>query len=92
MTINGPAATLAAFFMNAATDQQCEKYIRENGMEHLVEAKLKEKYDSKGQPRPKYLGELPEGNNGLGLMLLGLTGDEVLPADVYAQLKAKALA
>ncbi len=92
MTINGPAATLAAFFMNAATDQQCEKYIRENGLEHLVEAKLKEKYDSKGQPRPKYLGELPEGNNGLGLMLLGLTGDEVLPADVYAQLKAKALA
>ncbi len=92
MTINGPAATLAAFFMNAATDQQCEKYIRENGLEHLVEAKLKEKYDSKGQPRPKYLGELPEGNDGLGLMLLGLTGDEVLPADVYAQLKAKALA
>ena len=92
MTINGPAATIAAFFMNAATDQQCEKYIRENGLEHLVEAKLKEKYDDKGLARPVYEGELPEGNNGLGLMLLGLTGDEVLPADVYATLKAKALA
>jgi methylmalonyl-CoA mutase len=92
MTINGPAATIAAFFMNAATDQQCEKYIKENGLEHLVEAKLKEKYDNKGLTRPSYMGELPEGNDGLGLMLLGMTGDEVLPADVYATLKAKALA
>ena len=92
MTINGPAATICAFFMNAATDQQCEKYIKEHGLEHLVEAKLKEKYDDKGLVRPKYLGELPPGNDGLGLMLLGLTGDEVLPADVYQQMKAKALA
>jgi methylmalonyl-CoA mutase len=92
MTINGPAATIAAFFMNAATDQQCEKYIKENGLEHLVESKLKEKYEDKGLERPRYLGELPEGNDGLGLMLLGVTGDEVLPADVYAQLKTKALA
>ncbi len=92
MTINGPAATIAAFFMNAATDQQCEKYIIENGLEHLVEAKLKEKYDDKCLVRPKYLGELPEGNDGLGLMLLGLTGNEVLPAEVYTALKIKALA
>ena len=27
MTINGPAPMLLAFFMNAAIDQQCEKYI-----------------------------------------------------------------
>jgi methylmalonyl-CoA mutase len=92
MTINGPAATICAFFMNAATDQQCEKYIKEQGLEHLVESKLKEKYEDKGLTRPTYLGDLPPGNNGLGLMLLGLTGDEVLPADVYAQLKARALA
>ena len=91
MTINGPAATIAAFFMNAAIDQQCEKHIRANGLEHLVEAKLKEKYDARGLARPRYLGDLPEGNDGLGLMLLGLTGDEVLPADVYNELKAKAL-
>ncbi|MEI6412212.1 MAG: methylmalonyl-CoA mutase family protein [Bacteroidota bacterium] len=96
MTINGPAATVAAFFMNAAIDQQCEKYIREHGLEHLVEAKLKELYDDKGRPRPRYHAfddseNLPQGNNGLGLMLLGLTGDQVLPADVYNQLKAKAL-
>jgi methylmalonyl-CoA mutase len=91
MTINGPAATVAAFFMNAAIDQQCEKYIREHGLEHLVEAKFREKYDDKGLPRPGYNAPMPEGNNGLGLMLLGLTGDEVLPPEVYSQMKAKAL-
>ena len=99
MTINGPAATVAAFFMNAAIDQQCEKYIRENGLEQLVEARLKEKYDAKGLPRPQYgqglsgeeQGQLPEGNDGLGLLLLGLSGDEVLPKDVYEQIKARAL-
>jgi isobutyryl-CoA mutase len=91
MTINGPAATICAFFMNAAIDQQCEIYIKENGLEHLVEAAFKKHYDDKGLARPRYEGELPEGNDGLGLMLLGLTGDQVLEPDVYAQLKAKAL-
>ncbi len=91
MTINGPAATICAFFMNAAIDQQCEIYIREKGLEHLVEAKLKEKYDDKGLPRPQYSGDIPEGNNGLGLLLLGLTGDEVLEPNIYNELKAKAL-
>lgn len=91
MTINGPAATIAAFFMNAAIDQQCEMYIKENGLEHLVEARLKEKYENKGKKRPTYLGELPEGNNGLGLMMLGMTADEILEPSVYNTLKSKAL-
>lgn len=91
MTINGPAATICAFFMNAAIDQQCERYIRENGLEHLVEAKLRALYDDNGLPRPAYRGELPHGNDGLGLLLLGLTGDQVLPEEVYAQCKARAL-
>jgi len=91
MTINGPAATIAAFFMNAAIDQQCEMYIREHRLEHLVEAKLQEKYDRAGLERPQYRGDLPEGNDGLGLLLLGITGDEVLAPEVYAPLKAKAL-
>ena len=91
MTINGPAATVAAFFMNAAIDQQCEQYIRANALEATVEAKLHEKYEQNGLQRPRYHGELPEGNNGLGLMLLGITGDEVLPADIYNELKNKAL-
>ncbi len=92
MTINGPAPMLLGFFMNAAIDQNCEKYIKENGLENEVEAKFKEIYDSKGLDRPKYQGELPEGNDGLGLLLLGLTGDMVLPADVYADIKTTTLA
>ncbi|MDX1683894.1 MAG: methylmalonyl-CoA mutase family protein [Saprospiraceae bacterium] len=91
MTINGPAATICAFFMNAAIDQQCEMYIKEHGLENNVEKRLKAKYDDRGLPRPEYYGELPEGNDGLGLMLLGLTGDEVLEENIYKELKAKAL-
>ena len=92
MTINGPAPMLLGFFMNAAIDQNCEKYIREHKLEAKVEAKLKELYDDKGIARPKYQGELPEGNDGLGLLLLGVTGDQILPADVYKKIKAETLA
>ncbi|MEO9483579.1 MAG: methylmalonyl-CoA mutase family protein [Ekhidna sp.] len=91
MTINGPAATICAFFMNAAIDQQCEKYIMENGLQKEVDAKIEKIYKEKGVARPVYHGDLPEGNDGLGLMLLGVTGDQVLPADVYQEMKVKAL-
>ncbi|MBB6112862.1 methylmalonyl-CoA mutase [Mucilaginibacter lappiensis] len=116
MTINGPAPMLLGFFMNAAIDQQCEKYIKEHGLEHLVEAKFKDLYDDKGLGRPRYNstlpappkpspegralenkkvsstgGDLEEAHNGLGLMLLGLTGDQVLTADVYEKIKAYAI-
>lgn len=91
MTINGPAPMLLGFFMNAAIDQQCEKYIIQHGLQKEVEEKIKQIYASKGLQRPKYDGELPEGNDGLGLMLLGVTGDLVLPADAYAKIKAAAI-
>ncbi len=94
MTINGPAPTITAFFMNAAIDQQCELYIKENGLEEEVNNKIAAIYKAKGLERPYYStagGELPESNDGLGLMLLGVTGDEVLPADVYAEIKARTL-
>ncbi|MFD1162711.1 methylmalonyl-CoA mutase family protein [Hwangdonia seohaensis] len=90
MTINGPAPMLLGFFMNAAIDQQCELYIKEHGLETEVEAKIAKIY--KGKERPKYNGQLPEGNNGLGLMLLGVTGDQVLAADVYAEIKKNTIA
>lgn len=116
MTINGPAPMLLAFFMNAAIDQQCEMYIRENGLEDKVEEVLKEQYDANGLKRPMYQGlessaqpnqaskgdienqnlsvkgALPSGNKGLGLMLLGITGDMVLEAAVYQEIKARTLA
>ncbi len=91
MTINGPAPMMLAFFMNAAIDQNVEKYLKENKLEHLVENKLVEKFDKKGLSRPTYRGELPEGNNGLGLMMLGVTGDEILPADVYEKIKKETI-
>ena len=92
MTINGPAPMLLGFFMNAAIDQNCEKYIKEHQLEQNVEQKLKEVYDNNGEERPCYFGDLPEGNDGLGLMLLGLTGDQVLPSNVYQQIKKETLA
>ncbi|MFH7002377.1 methylmalonyl-CoA mutase family protein [Flavobacterium bizetiae] len=91
MTINGPAPMLLGFFMNAAIDQQCEYYIKANDLEKEVEAKINKIYKEKGTERPKYQGDLPEGNNGLGLMLLGVTGDQVLPLDVYNEIKVKTL-
>ncbi len=91
MTINGPAPMLLGFFMNAAIDQQCELYIKKNGLEAEVNKKIEDIYTKKGITRPSYQGKLPEGNNGLGLMLLGVTGDEVLPKDVYEQIKAYAI-
>ncbi|ATL46267.1 methylmalonyl-CoA mutase [Chitinophaga caeni] len=89
MTINGPAPILLAFFMNAAIDQQCEKYIQENGLQDMVRATIKEKFRS--YPLPYYNGNLPNGNDGLGLELLGVAGDHVLDAATYQKIKAHAL-
>ncbi|MGN6166122.1 MAG: methylmalonyl-CoA mutase family protein [Flavisolibacter sp.] len=94
MTINGPAPMLLAFFMNAAIDQQCEKWIEENGKWQIVNEAFHKKYGH--LPKPTYYNpsspeRLPHGNNGLGLKLLGLSGDEVLPKEIYEQLKEQAL-
>jgi methylmalonyl-CoA mutase len=91
MTINGPAAIICAFFMNAAIDQQCEIYIKQNGLEAEVNEKLAAIFKARGTARPNYNEEIPEGNDGLGLMLLGVTGDMVLPADVYEKIKVETL-
>jgi len=91
MTINGPAPMLLGFFMNAAIDQNCEKYIRENGLVKKVEEKIKNIYKEKRVERPIYFGQLPEGNDSLGLLLLGVTGDEVLPKTIYDTIKAETL-
>lgn len=91
MTINGPAATMTAFFMNAAIDQQCEVYIKANGLEAEVQTKIDAIYQKKGLKRPGYNGSIPEGNDGLGLMLLGVTGDQVLPMEIYEKIKADAI-
>lgn len=96
MTINGPAPMILAFFMNAAIDQQCERYIVQHGLESQTQQKIDAIFAAKGMQRPVYRHgdgstELPEGNTGLGMMLLGVTGDQVLPADVYENCKRTAL-
>ncbi|HIP49113.1 MAG TPA: methylmalonyl-CoA mutase, partial [Lutibacter sp.] len=91
MTINGPAPMMLGYFMNAVIDQECEKYIRENKLEDEVNKKITSIYKTKGIPRPAYQGSLPEGNDGLGLFLLGVTGDEVLPKEVYETIKKEAI-
>ncbi len=105
MTINGPAPMLLAFFLNAAIDQQCEKYIIENNLRERVNAVIESKF--KPQDLPKYIGingeavlpekgemkgHLPKGNDGLGLRLLGLSGEDVLDKNIYEEIKAKTLA
>ena len=87
MTINGPAPAMVGYFMNAAIDQQCEIYIKENGLEDEVNRKIDEFYKEAGTKRPEYNAEIPKGHNGLGLMLLGVTGDQVLPPEIYEKIK-----
>lgn len=78
--------------MNTAIDQQCELYIKENGLVEEVEQKIEAIYESSSSARPSYQGNLPEGNDGLGLMLLGVTGDQVLPKETYEKIKEQTLA
>ncbi len=89
MTINGPAPMILAFFMNAAIDQACEKHIAEHGMWEEVESRIDAIYGDRA--RPVYAGDLPAGHDGLGLRLLGVTGDQVLPADVYERIKSETM-
>jgi methylmalonyl-CoA mutase len=91
MTINGPAPMILAFFMNAAIDQGCEKHIKASGLESQVDKQIDAIYAKKGLPRPRYQGALPDGHDGLGLLLLGVTGDEVLPKETYEKIRADVL-
>lgn len=91
MTINGPAPMVLGFFLNAAIDQQCELYIKEQGLEKEIETKINHIYQARGIERPRYQGDLPEGNNGLGLLLLGTAGDQVLPLEIYNTIKRRTL-
>jgi methylmalonyl-CoA mutase len=91
MTINGPAPIILSFFLNTAIDQQCERYIIDNGLVAETEAKINALFDKRGINRPVYQGVLPAGNDGLGLMLLGLSGDDVLPKETYEKIKAETI-
>jgi methylmalonyl-CoA mutase len=83
---------MLGYFMNVAIDQECEKYILKNNLKAEIETKITSIYKKKGIEKPIYRGELPEGNNGLGLLLLGVTGDDVLPNEVYQKIKTETIA
>lgn len=95
MTINGPAPIVLAFFLNAAIDQQCEKYLHNLNPSPSPDRRREQEFPSPvrrgARGEVAYQGEVPEGNNGLGLALLGTTGDQLLPADVYQKIKADTL-
>ena len=96
MTINGPAPMILAFFMNAAIDQQVEKHLKESGEWGEAQKKINALFKDKGRSfnkasRPSYPGELPEGHDGLGLALLGITGDKLVDAETYARIKKETL-
>ncbi|WP_449445874.1 methylmalonyl-CoA mutase family protein [Thermomonas brevis] len=90
MTINGPAPIILAMFMNTAIDQQVEKYLRaDQARWDAAHDKIEKLFE--GRQRPVYEGPLPEGNDGLGLGLLGVTGDQLVDAETYARIKADTL-
>jgi isobutyryl-CoA mutase len=90
MTINGPAPMILAMFMNTAIDQQVEKYLRSDDARwQVARAKIDKLFD--GKARPSYGGSLPEGNDGLGLGLLGISGDQIVDAETYQRIKTDTL-
>jgi methylmalonyl-CoA mutase len=90
MTINGPAPMILAFFMNSAIDQQVEKHLHETGQWEAAQKKIDQYFE--GRERPRYNGELPEGNNGMGLALLGISGDKLVDAETYARIRKETMA
>ncbi|MBW2269004.1 MAG: cobalamin-dependent protein [Deltaproteobacteria bacterium] len=85
MTINGPAPTVLAFFLNAAIDQQIERHLKETGGLEAVRAQ------HLGPGAPRYAGPLPEGHDGFGLGLLGIPGAAVVDPEIYGRIRADVL-
>jgi len=89
MTINGPAPIILAMFMNTAIDQNIEKHLKADPARWAEAQQKIAALQSHGGPR--YSGELPKGNEGLGLGLLGITGDQLVDAQTYARIKEETL-
>jgi isobutyryl-CoA mutase len=90
MTINGPAPIILAMFMNTAVDQAVEQFLRQDpqrwaAAQRTIDALYRDRQ------RPSYSGPLPDGNDGLGLGLLGITGDQVVDPETYQRIKADTL-
>ncbi len=91
MTINGPAPMILAMFMNTAIDQEIERYLKAEGKWEEAVHRIEKKYRDMGMERPVYTGDLPQTNQGFGLGTLGVTGDELVSAEVYESIKKQTL-
>jgi isobutyryl-CoA mutase len=91
LTINGPSAIILAFFLHAAIDQQCELYIHQHGLTEIVKQKISEKFAAKNLPIPVFKDSMAKQKEDLGLFLLGVTGEDVLPKNIYEQIKSDTL-
>ena len=90
MTINGPAPIILAMFMNTAIDQQVERHLKADAARWAdAQARIEAIYA--GRERPTYNGPLPEGNDGVGLGLLGVTGDELVDRETYERIRAQTM-
>ncbi|MGH8137238.1 MAG: methylmalonyl-CoA mutase family protein [Steroidobacteraceae bacterium] len=94
MTINGPAPMILAMFMNTAVDQRVERYLKSEGRWSEAQARiasLTQKQCAGGIAPPAYKGELPQGHDGMGLALLGVTGDQLIGRELYERIRSEAL-
>ncbi len=94
MTINGPAPMILAMFMNTAIDQRVERHLRSEGRWSEAERRIAELHQAasgRGIAPPAYKGERPADHDGSGLALLGVTGDQLVTAEVYERIKSQTL-
>jgi len=91
LTINGPAPTVLAFFLNTAIDQRVERHLRERGELEGVRARFEAELRAQGQTLPCYAGPLPPGHDGSGLGLLGIPGDRAVDGETYRRIRREVL-
>ncbi|HCD51896.1 MAG TPA: methylmalonyl-CoA mutase [Balneolaceae bacterium] len=91
MTINGPAPMILAMFMNTAIDQEVERYLKESGEWDTARAKIAEYFSKQQVHAPEYAIDIPKGNDGFGLGLLGVTGDQLIDTETYNCIREKTL-
>ena len=79
---------MLAFFMNTAIDQQVEKHLRATGEWESAKQRRRSTTYFEGRPNGRVtLVICLDGNDGLGLGLLGVSGDKVVDAETYARIK-----
>lgn len=92
MTINGPAPTVLAFFLNAAIDAECERRLKSTGEWQPIEQKIAAWFKERNIEQPHYRAEeLPAGHDGMGLGFLGMSADLVVENEFYQKVKSHVL-